>query len=93
MPSIAVIKAERGHSEYGDVSLVFPKEVIDPAILSENKIYGGDVWSPVYPTIQFKVNEKVQEKISNLYDEIYQKYGRDRKKLKKCELLKTRHKT
>lgn len=77
MPSIAIIKAQRGHSEYGDVSIVFPSDTIDPAMSSENKIYGGDAWTPVYPNIEYKVNDEVQQKISKLYYDIYEKYGRD----------------
>ena len=30
MPSIAVIKAQDGHEMYGDVTLILPKETIDP---------------------------------------------------------------
>ena len=33
MPSIAIIKAKNGHSEYGDVSIVFNKDTIDPQLL------------------------------------------------------------
>lgn len=77
MPSIAIIKAQQGHSEYGPVSVVFNKSTIDPSANKYNKVYGGDAWTPTYPTIEYKVNDKVQEKISNLYYELYRKYGAD----------------
>lgn len=77
MPSIAIIKAQQGHSEYGPVSVVFNKSTIDPKKNKNNKVYGGDAWTPTYPTIEYKVNDKVQEKISNLYYELYRKYGAD----------------
>ena len=44
-PSIAIVRAESGHSKYGPISLVFDKRSIDPAI-KENKVYGGDAWTP-----------------------------------------------
>lgn len=77
MPSIAIIKAQQGHSEYGPVSVVFNKSTIDPKKNKNNKVYGGDAWTPTYPTIEYKINDKVQEKISNLHYELYRKYGAD----------------
>ena len=77
MPSIAIIKAQTGHSEYGDVSLVFSKETIDPKINKDNKVYGGDAWTPVYPRIEYKPNEKVTQKINDKYYELSRKFGYD----------------
>ena len=77
MPSIAIIKAESGHAEYGDISLVFRKDTIDPKSNKKNKVYGGDAWTPTYPTIEYKVNEKIDEKISKLYYDFARKYGYD----------------
>ena len=61
MPSIATIKAKNGHSEYGDVRLVFDKDTIDPQLSKDNKVYGGDAWTPTYPTIEYKANEKIED--------------------------------
>ena len=77
MPSIAIIKAQSGHSEYGDVSLVFDKSVIDPKANKNNKVYGGDAWTPVYPKIEYKPNEKMANKISDKYYELSRKFGYD----------------
>ena len=77
MPSIAIIKAQSGHSEYGDVSLLFNKETIDPKFMRANKVYGWDAWTPTYPTIEYKVNEKVEKKIRDLYYNLAEKYGYD----------------
>lgn len=77
MPSIAIIKAKRGHSEYGDVSLVFPKSTIDPKTSRNNKVYGGDAWTPVYPKIEYKPNAKVAKKISDKYYGLSRKFGYD----------------
>ena len=77
MPSIAIIKAQSGHSEYGDVSLVFDKQTIDPKSNKNNKVYGGDAWTPTYPTIEYKPNEKLAKKISDKYYEFSRKFGYD----------------
>lgn len=77
MPSIAIIKGESGHTEYGDVSLLFSKDTIDPEFVSSNKVYGGDAWTPTYPAIEYKVNENVQKRLSDLYYELANKYGYD----------------
>ena len=77
MPSIAIIKAKSGHSEYGDVSLVFDKKTIDPQADRNNKVYGGDAWTPVYPKIEYKPNAKVTKKINDKYYELSRKFGYD----------------
>ena len=62
MPSIAVIKAEQGHSKYGPISLVFGKDTIDPQRNSENKVYGGDGYTPTAPQIDYKIDtEKARQ--------------------------------
>ena len=77
MPSIAIIKAKSSHSRYGDISLVFNKSTIDPEASKYNKVYGGDAWTPTYPTIEYKANEKVDVKINKLYYDLAKKYGYD----------------
>ena len=77
MPSIAIIKAADGHSEYGDVSLVFGKDTIDPKKSVRNKVYGGDAWTPTFPKIDYKANEKVGKRIRDKYYALSRKYGYD----------------
>lgn len=77
MPSIAIIKAADGHSEYGDVSLVFGKDTIDPKKSVRNKVYGGDAWTPTFPKIDYKANEKVGKRIRDKYYDLSKKYGYD----------------
>lgn len=77
MPSIAVVKADAAHDQYGEISLILPKESIDPQASRDNKVYGGDAWTPTYPKIEYKANEAVAQKISDKYYELYRKYGSD----------------
>lgn len=55
MPSIAITKADVGHTTFGDISLVFDKESINPTD-RRNKVYGEDAWTPVFPSIGYKLN-------------------------------------
>lgn len=45
-PSIAIVDAEEGHSDYGNTSVVYPRATIDPEASNKNKVYGGDAWTP-----------------------------------------------
>ena len=63
MPSIAITRAREGYNNFGEISLVFNKNTIDPEFMRSNKVYSGDAWTPTYPQIAYKVNEKVTEKI------------------------------
>lgn len=52
MPSIAIVKTEQGHSDYGEISVVFGRETIDPQLSTKNKIYGSDAWTPTSSNAQ-----------------------------------------
>ena len=73
MPSIAITKDDYSHNEYGEISILFGKETIDPHFFRSNKVYGGDAWTPVYPKIEYEVNDKVQRAISEKYYELHNK--------------------
>lgn len=77
MPSIAVLKAKEGHSQYGEISLVFDKSTIDPQRSEANKIYSGDAWTPTYPSIEYKPNEEVADRVRDKYYELYRKHGNE----------------
>ena len=55
-PSIAVVKAQEGHSQYGPISLVFGPDSIDHMANRANRVYGSDAWTPTRPSVEYKVN-------------------------------------
>lgn len=61
MPSIAITKARQGHTKFGEVSLVFGKDTIDPEGSSANTVYSGDAYTPTFPSIDYELNEKKAE--------------------------------
>ena len=77
MPSIAVVKGDAGHSEYGPISFVFCKDTIDPQLFRSNKVYGYDAWTPTAPQIEYEVNEKAAGRIHDLFYRMQREKGRD----------------
>lgn len=65
MPSIAILRAQDGHSEFGDISLVFGKDTIDPQAYRSNKLYSGDAYTPTYPKVDYKPSEIVLKKVKD----------------------------
>ena len=63
MPSIAITKADMGHDSFGEISLLFDKSTINPSD-RRNKVYGGDAWTPRFPRIGVKLNDKVVSRIN-----------------------------
>lgn len=76
MPSIAIVRADAGHGEYGDISFVFSKDTIDPQLFRANKVYGYDAWTPTAPKIEYEVNEKAAKKIHDLFYRMERAKGR-----------------
>lgn len=64
-PSIAIILDSMHHENYGDCSAFFYRDTIDPKANRKNKVYGGDAWTPTFPSISYKVNESNLKNFSN----------------------------
>ena len=75
MPSIAITRPDLGHEQFGDITVVFGRDTIDPKADSRNKVYSRDGYTPTTPKIDYKVNEKVLSKISKKYYELSRKFG------------------
>ena len=69
MPSIAVVKADAGHSKYGPISVVLPSGSIDPETDSRNHVYGGDAWTPTAPNVEYPVNSKRSQQVEQMLDQ------------------------
>lgn len=77
MPSIAIARSDVGHSNFGDISLVFASDTINPAN-SDNKVYSADAWTPTFPRIEYEANSKVTDKLLDKYYELYRKFGHEK---------------
>ena len=75
-PSIAIVDAQEGHSEYGDTSVVYSRKTIAPETDSRNKVYGGDAWTPtaanaiVEREVNYAARRAVEQKIEQLANQV-----------------------
>ena len=67
MPSIAITKANNSYNNFGDISVVFKKDTINPS-MEENKVYSGDAWTPMFPRTEWKLNEKAMKKMADMFN-------------------------
>lgn len=77
MPSIAIARSDVGHSNFGDISLVFASDTINPAN-PDNKVYSADAWTPTFPKIEYEANSKITDKLRDKYYELYGKFGHEK---------------
>ena len=66
-PSIAVTKADIGHTSFGDVTFIFGKNTIDPQYDRRNQVWDADAWTPLYPGIEYEYD---RDTIQNAYNVI-----------------------
>lgn len=75
-PSVAIVKASQGHTQYGDYTLVFPRQSIDPKADRRNKVYGADAWTPtaanaiVEREVNYEASSAAEQKIAQLANQV-----------------------
>lgn len=70
MPSIAVIRDQMLHDNYGEITMVFGKDTIDPQADSRNRVYGGDAWTPTAPRVDYPINYQVQRAFEDRVEQL-----------------------
>lgn len=66
-PSIAITNPDiYSHEGFGDISVLFDKSSIDPALDSKNKVYARDAYTPRFPSLEYKINSDVESNIRNI---------------------------
>lgn len=74
-PSVAIVKASQGHTQYGDYTLVFPRQSIDPQADRRNKVY-ADAWTPtaanaiVEREVNYEAGRAAEQKIAQLANQV-----------------------
>lgn len=75
-PSVAIVKASQGHTQYGDYTLVFPRQSIDPQADRRNKVYGADAWTPtaanaiIEREVNYEARRAAEQKIAQLANQV-----------------------
>lgn len=62
-PSTAVVKAQDGHTGFGEISALLKSSAIDPSTDKGNKLYGADAWTPTL--VPLKKDAKFDTKETN----------------------------
>ena len=68
VPSIAITKDSTGHSNFGEISLIFKSDTIDPS-KSYNKVYESDVYSKRFPKTINKISSKNLSELLDTFKE------------------------
>lgn len=74
VPSIAITKDSFGHENFGEISLIFKKDTIDPAN-PDNKVFSSDVYSKRFPKVVNKLNEKAADHLEDKFRESAKELG------------------
>ena len=76
-PSIAIVKAKDGHTNYGEYSAVFPRETIDPQRSGKNKVYGGDAWTPTRSNarVEYEVDQSRARALEHEIDRLSSEFA------------------
>jgi hypothetical protein len=60
VPSLAVTKVGQPLHGFGEITLLAHKELADPQGYARTRVFGGDAYSPRYPTVHYKFDKAGQ---------------------------------
>ena len=66
VPSIAITNVEYGHENFGNISLIFRKDTIDPAN-EANEVFSSDAYSKRFPKVVTKFSNDTARAIKNKF--------------------------
>lgn len=64
VPSVAVARGDAPLNNFGEITLIGDKGLIDPRASKTNKVFGSDIYSPRYPSIVYDVAYKNMKTVS-----------------------------
>lgn len=73
MPSIAV--TNQNHEDFGEISLLFGSDTIDPKKDKANKVYSADAWTPTVPMTEYEADSDVANKAYRTIKELVEGSG------------------
>lgn len=69
VPSIAIVNRNMPLENFGDITLVGTKDMIDPKNSTKNKIFNADVYSPRFPKVSYKIFfDEIRKDFPSLYE-------------------------
>ncbi len=74
VPSLAVTSTSAPMLNFGEITLLGNKEMADPKGYARTRVFGGDIYSPRAPTINYKIDSKkldaMAEKLKPFSDQV-----------------------
>lgn len=65
MPSVAIVNVERPIINFGNITLVLPKDFIDPEKNTDSRVFNRDIYSPTYPSLYSHVDKSSLNRLEN----------------------------
>lgn len=75
VPSLAVVKADAPMTNFGEITLIAPKDLIDPKGYAKAQTFGADIYSPRYPSIENEVNTKSVNTLNSVLAQAIELFG------------------
>jgi hypothetical protein len=72
-PSIAITRDTQGHDNFGEITLIAPKDLVDPQ--KGAKVFASDIYSARYPDITHDVKWSALKKLWSEFDEASKDLG------------------
>lgn len=64
VPSLAVTKAGSPMEGFGEITLIGSPEMADPKGYAGTRVYGADIYSPRYPSVEFNLDRDALNKVN-----------------------------
>lgn len=64
VPSLAVTKKDTPLTGFGEITLIGDSNLADPKGYAGTKVYGADIYSPRYPSVEFKLDSAGLKKLN-----------------------------
>ncbi len=76
VPSLAIAPLDFPMENFGEITLVAPSELIDPRSGQGARVFGADVYSPRYPSVEYSFTSAAEARLSKLVAEQEKVFGR-----------------
>ena len=77
VPSLAVTRKSTPLSGFGEITLVGNKNLADPKGYAKTKVFGADIYSPRYPSVELDLDPKAQKALIKKIEPMAESMGVD----------------
>lgn len=69
VPSLAITKKDHPLTGFGEITLLGSKDLVDPKGYASTKVFGADIYSPRYPSIDYQFTANMQKRAEAMLKE------------------------